>query len=119
MQAIACGEAKIFCISPFAGRIRDWHMKEYNKTYQNAAEDPGVLAVTEIYNYFKHFDVETILMVNSFRSTAIIKEFCGCDRVTIPPKMLEELNVARAEVPVKLSVSKAKAMKITRIDASE
>ena len=87
-QAIAVAESKLFLISPFVGRILDWHKKETGKAYENPAEDPGVMSVTEIYNYFKKFNFQTVIMGASFRNTGEIKELCGCDRLTIAPKLL-------------------------------
>lgn len=92
IQAIACADKKLFLISPFVGRILDWNKKEHNKTYENPAEDPGVVSVTEIFNYFKKFGHETIVMGASFRNTGEIKELCGCDKLTISPKLLGELE---------------------------
>jgi transaldolase len=68
VQAIACAEAKLFLISPFVGRILDWYKKETGKTYSHH-EDPGVISVTEIYNYYKKYNIKTIVMGASFRST--------------------------------------------------
>lgn len=70
VQAIACADSGIFLISPFVGRILDWSKKEYNKTEYHPSEDPGVVSVTEIYNYFKKFGIKTLVMGASFRSTA-------------------------------------------------
>ena len=72
-QAIACAQSHLFLISPFVGRILDWFKKKTGNAYQNHAEDPGVLSVTEIYNYFKRFGFKTIVMGASFRSTGEIK----------------------------------------------
>jgi transaldolase len=100
------------------GRILDWNKKENNKTYE-PSEDPGVISVTEIYNYYKYFGIKTIVMGASFRSTGEIKELCGCDRLTISPTLLEELRVTNGEVPVKLSEENARTLDIKVIDASE
>ena len=103
IQAIACAKSKLFLISPFVGRILDWNKKESGKTEYAPHEDPGVVSVTDIYNYFKKFDIKTIVMGASFRNTGEIKELCGCDRLTISPKLLDELKNADGDVPVKLS----------------
>ena len=69
IQAIACANSSLFLISPFVGRILDWYKKETGKNYENPKEDPGVISVTEIYNYYKKYGYETIVMGASFRST--------------------------------------------------
>ena len=69
IQAVACAEKNIFLISPFVGRILDWFKKENNQNYEKHSEDPGVVSVTEIYNYYKYFGIKTIVMGASFRST--------------------------------------------------
>lgn len=73
IQAIACGNSQLFLISPFVGRILDWFKKETGKNYENPTEDPGVVSVTEIYNYYKKFGYKTIVMGASFRSVGEIK----------------------------------------------
>lgn len=73
IQAIACAEAKAFLISPFVGRILDWNKNEYKKTYEDPKEDPGVISVTNIFNYFKKYDHKTVVMGASFRNTGEIK----------------------------------------------
>ena len=78
-------------ISPFIGRILDWYKKAEGKEY-TSEEDPGVLSVKDIYNYYKKFDYQTIIMGASFRNTGEILELAGCDRLTISPKLLNELN---------------------------
>ncbi|WP_299002681.1 transaldolase [uncultured Shewanella sp.] len=89
-QAKACAEAGVYLISPFVGRILDWYKKETGTEY-TAAEDPGVVSVTEIYNYYKKHDFKTVVMGASFRNTGEIIELAGCDRLTIGPGLLEEL----------------------------
>jgi len=91
VQAAACAEAKITLISPFVGRILDWHKAKTGKTYA-AEEDPGVLSVRQIFNYYKKFDYKTIVMGASFRNTGEIIALAGCDRLTIAPALLEELQ---------------------------
>lgn len=73
MQAVACAQSKLFLISPFVGRILDWNKKEHNKNYEDHSTDPGVVSVTEIYNYYKKYGYQTIVMGASFRSTGEIK----------------------------------------------
>ena len=91
-QAVACAEAKVTLISPFVGRILDWYKKSTGKAGYEAAEDPGVLSVTRIYEYFKHFGHKTEIMGASFRNLGEITELAGCDLLTIAPNFLEELH---------------------------
>ena len=91
-QAIACAEAGVTLISPFVGRILDWYKKSTGKTGYEAAEDPGVVSVTRIYNYFKHFGHKTEVMGASFRNLGEITELAGCDLLTIAPNYLEDLS---------------------------
>lgn len=90
-QAAACAAAGIFLISPFVGRILDWHKAKTGKTSYSAEQDPGVLSVVRIYNFFKQHDYDTVVMGASFRNTDEIKALAGCDRLTISPQFLEEL----------------------------
>ncbi|MCW8847704.1 MAG: transaldolase, partial [Sedimenticola sp.] len=90
IQAVACAEAGITLISPFVGRILDWHKKQTGKESYPANEDPGVLSVKSIYNYFKKFGYSTIVMGASFRNIGEIEELAGCDRLTISPALLSE-----------------------------
>lgn len=91
VQAVACAESKITLISPFVGRILDWHKAKTGKNYAGN-EDPGVLSVKTIYHYFKKFNYNTIVMGASFRNLGEIIELAGCDRLTISPALLEELK---------------------------
>ena len=91
VQAVACAEAKITLISPFVGRILDWHKAKTGKTF-TAEEDPGVISVRQIFNYYKKFGYNTIVMGASFRNTGEILALAGCDRLTIAPSLLEELQ---------------------------
>lgn len=119
VQAIACANSQLFLISPFVGRILDWFKKDTGKNYENPAEDPGVISVTQIFNYYKKFDYKTIVMGASFRSINEIKQLCGCDRLTISPKLLEQLASGSGEVPQKLDQAKSKDMDIEQIDVDE
>ena len=101
-QAIACADAGVFLISPFVGRIYDWYVKSTGKTY-TPEEDPGVLSVRGIYNYYKAHDIPTVVMGASFRSTGQIEALAGCDRLTIAPNLLEELAASDGPVERKLS----------------
>jgi transaldolase len=117
-QAVACAEGGIRLISPFVGRILDWYKKSTGKDY-TPAEDPGVQSVTEIYNYYKHFDYKTEVMGASFRNKGEIVELCGCDLLTISPALLGELAAANEEIKPKLNVADAKAAKIERLACDE
>lgn len=97
-QAIACAEANVTLISPFVGRILDWHVEHTKKTYEGK-DDPGVMSVTRIYNYYKKFGYTTQVMGASFRNTGEIKELAGSDLLTISPKLLQEL--ADSDAPLK------------------
>lgn len=90
-QAHACAEAGVFLISPFVGRILDWYKKSTGENY-TAETDPGVVSVTEIYNYYKQHGYKTIVMGASFRNIGEIEQLAGCDRLTISPNLLEELK---------------------------
>jgi transaldolase len=117
-QAVACAEAKAQLISPFVGRIYDWHKKANNRDYQGA-EDPGVQSVGQIYNYYKKFGYPTEVMGASFRNTGEILELAGCDLLTISPNLLQELKNTGGEVTQKLSVAKAKTSNVQRITSDE
>ncbi|WP_340678067.1 transaldolase [Paraglaciecola sp.] len=101
-QAQACAEAGAFLISPFVGRILDWYKAKTGKTSYAPSEDPGVISVTKIYNYYKANGYKTVVMGASFRNTDEITELAGCDRLTIGPGLLEELSQNNAPLPVKL-----------------
>ncbi|RIA81824.1 transaldolase [Glomus cerebriforme] len=107
-QAVACAEAKVTLISPFVGRILDWYKKSTGKTYA-ANEDPGVISVAKIYNYYKNHGYTTIVMGASFRNTGEIEELAGCDFLTISPALLHELQNDKKEIKRKLSPESAKA----------
>ena len=115
-QAIACAEAGITLISPFVGRSLDWYKKETGKESYPPAEDPGVLSVTTIYNYYKKFGYKTEVMGASFRNIGEITEIAGCDLLTISPKLLGELQATVAELPRKLDPKTAAAMDITKVE---
>lgn len=101
-QARACAEAGAFLISPFVGRILDWYKASTGKDSYPAAEDPGVLSVTKIYNYYKENGYKTVVMGASFRNVGEILELAGCDRLTISPQLLDELSSTNADVDIKL-----------------
>ncbi|MEM6401413.1 MAG: transaldolase [Cyanobacteria bacterium P01_D01_bin.116] len=114
-QAIACAEAGVTLISPFVGRILDWYKKDTGKDSYPAEEDPGVLSVTKIYNYYKKFGYKTEVMGASFRNLGEITELAGCDLLTIAPKFLAELQNNSGELPRKLDDKKASGMDIEKI----
>lgn len=101
-QAIACADAKAFLISPFVGRILDWYKKSTGQEY-TAETDPGVISVRQIYNYYKANDIKTIVMGASFRNAGEIEALAGCDRLTISPALLDELDKAEGTLERKLS----------------
>ncbi|WMC11535.1 transaldolase [Oceanimonas pelagia] len=101
-QARACAEAGAYLISPFVGRILDWYKTNTDKKDYAPAEDPGVLSVTRIYDYYKAHGYKTVVMGASFRNTGEILELAGCDRLTIGPGLLEELSQSEGEVVQKL-----------------
>lgn len=100
-QAIACADANVFLISPFVGRILDWHVKADGKQFQ-PEEDPGVLSVRSIYRYFKAHGIKTVVMAASFRSIGEIEALAGCDRLTISPALLKELAADNGTLERKL-----------------
>lgn len=118
-QAIACGDAKCTLISPFVGRIMDWYKKAEGVDGYKPNDDPGVKSVSSIYNYYKKYGYETIVMGASFRNTEEILELAGCDRLTISPGLLETLSNSTDEVTQKLDASKSGSMDISKIDMDE
>lgn len=104
-QAVACADAGVTLISPFVGRILDWYKANTDKTEYSAAEDPGVLSVQHIYNYYKQHNYDTIVMGASFRNTGEIEQLAGCDRLTISPQLLQELSDDKGELQRMLSPS--------------
>ncbi|GGB31773.1 transaldolase [Oceanisphaera marina] len=101
-QARACAEAGAYLISPFVGRILDWYKQNTEQKEYTAEQDPGVVSVTQIYDYYKTHGYNTVVMGASFRNTGEILELAGCDRLTIGPNLLEELSQATGDVVVKL-----------------
>lgn len=117
-QAVACAEAGVTLISPFVGRIYDWHKKERGSDI-SAEEDPGVASVTRIYNYFKKFGYKTQIMGASFRKVDQIVRLAGCDLLTISPNLLEQMSKTTGEVAPRLNVESARASDATRIHLDE
>lgn len=97
-QAAACADAGAFLISPFVGRILDWYKANTDKKEYSAFEDPGVQSVTKIYNYYKQHDYSTVVMGASFRNTGELEALAGCDRLTISPALLGELEADNGDL---------------------
>merc|ERR1712241_1468872 len=117
-QAVACAEAKVTLISPFVGRIMDWYKAKHSKTYE-AEEDPGVLSVRKIFNYYKKHNYQTVVMGASFRNTGEVLALAGCDLLTISPKLLAELDNMSQDAPVKLSVAMAQGTESSKLHLDE
>ncbi|MET0984055.1 MAG: transaldolase [Steroidobacteraceae bacterium] len=117
-QAVACAEARVRLISPFVGRIYDWHKKSTGKEYVGA-DDPGVQSVTQIYTYYKHFGYRTEVMGASFRNKGQILELAGCDLLTISPQLLAELQASTEPVERKLDPTQAAATHVERVQLDE
>jgi transaldolase len=117
-QAIACAEADVQLISPFVGRIYDWHKKSSGQEY-TGADDPGVLSVKRIYDYYRKFGYKTEVMGASFRNTSQITELAGCDLLTISPELLQKLAEIDAPVARKLSPEEAQATDLKKVALDE
>ena len=117
-QAVGCAQAGVKLISPFVGRIMDWHKAKTGNEF-TPAEDPGVQSVTRIYNYYKKFDFATEVMGASFRNTGEITELAGCDLLTISPNLLDELQSTEGDLPCKLFEETAKQCDCTKISLNE
>lgn len=119
VQAVACAEAGVRLISPFVGRILDWYKKDRGVDNIPANEDPGVLSVKSIYNYYKKFGYKTQVMGASFRNIGEICELAGCDLLTIAPKLLSELENTNEKLTKKLNADEAAQMDIEKITVDE
>jgi transaldolase len=117
-QAIACAEANCTLISPFVGRIMDWHKKRDGVIGYAPKDDPGVKSVSEIYKYYKKFGYDTIVMGASFRNVGEVLELAGCDRLTISPNFLQELTTSTEVVEQKLQKEDIRE-DIAKIDMNE
>jgi transaldolase len=117
-QAIACAEAKVFLISPFVGRILDWHKKSTGQDY-TAETDPGVVSVQQIYNYYKANGIKTIVMGASFRNVGEIEALAGCDRLTISPALLDELDKDTGKLERKLTPETFKSEPMQSLDEKQ
>jgi len=116
-QAVACAEANVTLVSPFVGRILDWYKRSTGQEYE-AQNDPGVISVKSIYNYYKKFDYKTVIMGASFRNTGEIEELSGIDYLTISPTLLDQLSQSTIPVERKLCPIISKSSEIQRIDMS-
>ncbi|MGO1298602.1 MAG: transaldolase [Vibrio sp.] len=117
-QARACAEAGAYLISPFVGRIMDWYKAKEGRSFE-AQEDPGVQSVTKIYEYYKEHGYDTVVMGASFRNIGEILELAGCDRLTISPNLLQELEDAEGELVEKLVDSKGSKAAPAKMTHSE
>jgi transaldolase len=113
-QAVACAEAGVTLISPFVGRILDWFKKSTGEAYTSTT-DPGVLSVSKIYNYYKKYGYNTIVMGASFRNTGEIEELAGCDFLTISPGLLGDLQKDSKTLERRLSPENAQALDIEKV----
>ena len=122
-QAVACGQAKVQLISPFVGRIYDWHKKSAGSTWDEAARsganDPGVRSVRQIYNHYKHFGIRTEIMGASFRNTGQVLALSGCDLLTISPELLAQLSVSETPVMRALDPAQAKDLQLEPVNYDE
>ncbi len=118
-QAIACAEAGVRLISPFVGRILDWYKKDTGRDSYPPNEDPGVLSVTKIYNYYKKHGYKTEVMGASFRNLGEIIELAGCDLLTIAPNLLADLQSQEGALVRKLDPAKAAGMDIPKTPVDE
>jgi len=118
-QAVACAEAGVQLISPFVGRILDWYKKNTGRNDYAATEDPGVVSVTKIYNYYKKFGYKTEVMGASFRNVGEILELAGSDLLTISPQLLDELQKTPGTVTRKLVPEAAAGMSLEKITLNE
>jgi transaldolase len=122
-QAVACGEAGVRLISPFVGRIYDWHKKaggaQWNEAANAGANDPGVKSVAQIYTYYKKFGISTEIMGASFRNVGQIAALAGCDLLTISPELLATLQASDALLPRALDPAAAQTAPIHAITCNE
>ncbi|KAG9352612.1 hypothetical protein JZ751_021026 [Albula glossodonta] len=120
-QAVACAEAQVTLISPFVGRILDWYKENTDRKSFEPQEDPGVVSVTKIYNYYKKFGYSTVVMGASFRNTGEVKALAGCDLLTISPGLLAELTQDHSAVTPTLTTQggKTKACELEKLHLDE
>lgn len=118
-QAVACAEAGVTLISPFVGRVLDWYLAAEKRSSYPIEEDPGVLRVKEIYQYYKKFGYKTVVMGASFRNVDEVKALAGIDLVTVSPKLLESLNGSSDPVPQQLSAKKSTCCPLEKVTYDE
>ena len=122
-QAVACGEAGVTLISPFVGRIYDWHKRAAGSAWDEAAmagaNDPGVKSVAQIYTYFKHFGIATEIMGASFRNVGQIRALAGCDLLTISPELMAQLQASDAPLPRALDPEVARRAAVHAVTYNE
>jgi transaldolase len=118
VQAISCAEADVSLISPFVGRILDWHREKTHLNY-HPSDDPGVKFVAEIFNYYKHFDHRTEIMGASFRNVGEIVELAGCDLLTIGPALLGELEASTEKITERLRADDSKKLRLKKLSYDE
>ena len=122
-QAVACGDARVQLISPFVGRIYDWHKKQAGAAWDEAAmagaKDPGVVSVRDIYRHYKHFGIATEVMGASFRNVGQITALAGCDLLTISPDLLAQLQASDAALPRALDPDAARQADLPELHHSE
>ncbi len=122
-QAVACGQARVQLISPFVGRIYDWHKKAAGAAWVEAdnagSNDPGVKSVRQIFNYYKKFGIATEVMGASFRNVGQITALAGCDLLTISPELLAQLAASRAPLPLALDAQAAQALEVPHVSFDE
>jgi len=122
-QAVACGQARVQLISPFVGRIYDWHKKSSGAAWDEAARgganDPGVQSVRQIYNHYKHFGIATEVMGASFRNVGQIAALAGCDLLTISPELLAQLAASSAPLVRALDPEAAKSLDLPAVNFDE
>ncbi len=118
-QARACAEAGVYLISPFVGRILDWYKKDTGRTDYASNEDPGVVSVTSIYNYYKQQGYNTVVMGASFRNIGEILELAGCDRLTISPQLMDELANSTDPIEQKLKATSTSASQETPLTQAQ
>jgi len=118
-QGVACADAGATLISPFVGRIMDWFVANTDKKSYEPLEDPGVISVTKVFNYYKKFDIKTVVMGASFRNTGEILGLAGCDLLTISPALLDKLSQSTETVTPYLTTENAKASDISKVTVTE
>ena len=119
VQAVACADAGVKLISPFVGRIYDWHKEDRGVDDIAPKEDPGVLSVKRIYNYYKKYDYKTEIMGASFRNMGQIIQLAGCDLLTISPTLLNELSLSTGTLKAQLTPESAKESKLEKMSVDE